>query len=98
MTSVQTDKDQLFVGYGPASEYLGIAKGTLSTYVGRGQGPRPEKDRVQAGQYNHYVFRKSELDRWKANKRPGMRTDRQHAGFDHWCGPCSGLCKVDIPT
>ncbi len=64
-----------FVGYGPASEYLGLARNTLSSYVARGIGPTASESRAD-GQYNLPVFTKAELDRWKAN-RPGQgaRTD-----------------------
>jgi hypothetical protein len=65
-----------FVGYGPASEYLGLARNTLSSYVARGIGPTAEPEPRADGQYNLPVFTKAELDRWKAN-RPGQgaRTD-----------------------
>ena len=64
-----------FVGYGPAAEYLGLKRNTLSSYVARGIGPRAAT--VQAdGQYNLPVFTRESLDSWKA-ERPGQgaRTD-----------------------
>lgn len=64
-----------FVGYGPAAEYLGLKRNTLSSYVARGIGPAIERRQVD-GQYNLPVFTRGELDRWKAD-RPGQgaRTD-----------------------
>lgn len=64
-----------FVGYGPAAEYLGLRRNTLSSYVARGIGPEIERRQVD-GQYNLPVFTRAELDRWKAD-RPGQgaRTD-----------------------
>lgn len=64
-----------FQGYGPAAEYLGLKRNTLSSYVARGIGP--EIDRREAdGQYNLPVFTRAELDRWSKD-RPGQgaRTD-----------------------
>lgn len=64
-----------FVGYGPAAEYLGLRRNTLSSYVARGIGPAIARRQVD-GQYNLPVFTRDELDRWKAD-RPGQgaRTD-----------------------
>jgi hypothetical protein len=64
-----------FVGYGPAAEYLGLRRNTLSSYVARGIGPEVDHRKVE-GQYNLPVFTREELDRWKAD-RPGQgaRTD-----------------------
>ena len=64
-----------FVGYGPAAEYLGLKRNTLSSYVARGIGPTVEDHRIE-GQYVLPVFLRGELDRWKAS-RPGQgaRTD-----------------------
>lgn len=64
-----------FVGYGPAAEYLGLKRNTLSSYVARGIGPAIDR-REPDGQYNLPVFTREELDRWKAD-RPGQgaRTD-----------------------
>lgn len=63
------------VGYGPAAEYLGLKRNTLSSYVARGSGPRVKERRTE-GQYVLPVFEVAELDRWK-NNRPGQgaRTD-----------------------
>jgi len=68
-------KNEEFVGYGPAAEYLGLKRNTLSSYVARGIGPEVKERRVD-GQYVLPVFERSELDRWKA-ERPGQgaRTD-----------------------
>lgn len=65
-----------FVGYGPASKYLGIARNTLSSYVARGIGPEEEPERRPVGQYNYPVFLRIKLDEWKS-ARPGQgaRTD-----------------------
>jgi len=66
---------ETFVGYGPAAEYLGLKRNTLSSYVARGIGPA--KVSVQAeGQYNLPVFTRAALDAWKES-RPGQgaRTD-----------------------
>lgn len=67
---------QRFVGYGPAAEYLGLKRNTLSSYVARGIGPEAEPDREADGQYNLPVFTREALDRWK-DSRPGQgaRTD-----------------------
>jgi hypothetical protein len=64
-----------FVGYGPAAEYLGLKRNTLSSYVARGIGPAIDRREVD-GQYNLPVFTREELDGWKAD-RPGQgaRTD-----------------------
>jgi hypothetical protein len=65
-----------FVGYGPAAEYLGLKRNTLSSYVARGIGPSAEPEKEVEGQYLLPVFTRAELDRWKAD-RPGQgaRTD-----------------------
>lgn len=65
-----------FVGYGPAAEYLGLKRNTLSSYVARGIGPRAEPDREAQEQYNLPVFTRQALDEWLAG-RPGQgaRTD-----------------------
>ncbi len=71
-----------FVGYGPAAEYLGLKRNTLSSYVARGIGPQEKLDtegkpeRRVEGQYLLPVFERAELDRWKED-RPGQgaRTD-----------------------
>jgi hypothetical protein len=70
-----TDSEK-FVGYGPAAEYLGLKRNTLSSYVSRGIGPEMELDRQAEGQYNLPVFTKESLDAWKKD-RPGQgaRTD-----------------------
>jgi hypothetical protein len=76
--TVTTQEDKIpdrFVGYGPAAEYLGLRRNTLSSYVARGIGPVVAA--IQArGQYNLPVFTRRSLDAWKAN-RPGQgaRTD-----------------------
>jgi hypothetical protein len=65
-----------FVGYGPAAEYLGLKRNTLSSYVARGIGPEAEPEREAEGQYNLPVFTRTSLDAWRKN-RPGQgaRTD-----------------------
>jgi hypothetical protein len=71
-----------FVGYGPAAEYLGLKRNTLSSYVARGIGPQEKLDaegkpeRRVEGQYLLPVFERAELDRWRED-RPGQgaRTD-----------------------
>lgn len=77
MTSTRDDEalPSEFVGYGPAAEYLGLKRNTLSSYVARGIGPMVKDSQVQ-GQYVLPVFDRSELDRWVAH-RPGQgaRTD-----------------------
>ena len=98
MTDTTTIEDPEFVGYRPAAKYLGIAPDTLSSYMGKGLGPAPAYPEPRAvRQYNLWVFRKSELDRWKINRRPGARTDLYHAGLGQECKPCEGSCLVDIP-
>lgn len=64
-----------FVGYGPAAEYLSLARNTLSSYVARGRGPEISYRKAE-GQYNLPVFTKAALDDWVAD-RPGQgsRTD-----------------------
>lgn len=71
----ETTPDREFVGYGPAAEYLGLRRNTLSSYVARGIGPRVKRRDVD-GQYVLPVFDRSELDRWR-DERPGQgaRTD-----------------------
>lgn len=66
----------MLIGYGPAADYLGLKRNTLSSYVARGIGPVAEKDKTIEGQYLLPVFRKSALDSWLAG-RPGQgaRTD-----------------------
>lgn len=73
-TDAQETPDR-FVGYGPAAEYLGLKRNTLSSYTARGIGPRIEDHEV-VDQYNMPVFLRRDLDEWKAN-RPGQgaRTD-----------------------
>lgn len=63
------------VGFGPAAEYLGLARNTLSSYVARGAGPQVKR-RQGEGQYLLPVFDTDELDRWQRS-RPGQgaRTD-----------------------
>ena len=81
-TPEAVQEDRTFEGYGPAADYLGLQRNTLSSYVTRGIGPAVAKDgkgeeiRVVRGQYVLPVFRQSELDRWRA-ERPGQgaRTD-----------------------
>ena len=72
--TVETPDDR-FVGYGPAAEYLGLKRNTLSSYVARGIGPKAFTV-VAQGQYNLPVFDRRTLDAWKAD-RPGQgaRTD-----------------------
>ena len=72
--TIQGDAQE-FVGYGPAAEYLGLRRNTLSSYVARGIGPAKDRSE-QDGQYVLPVFTRAELDRWKAD-RPGQgaRTD-----------------------
>lgn len=74
-TVTTQDESQEFVGYGPAAKYLGLQRNTLSSYVARGIGPAKDRSE-QDGQYVLPVFKRAELDRWKAD-RPGQgaRTD-----------------------
>lgn len=74
--TTQSDETQEFVGYGPAAEYLGIKRNTLSSYVARGIGPEALPEKHADGQYNLPVFTRTSLDTWKA-QRPGQgaRTD-----------------------
>lgn len=74
-TQDETPNDR-FVGYGPAAEYLGLKRNTLSSYVARGIGPVAEPLPVARGQYNLPVFTRASLDAWKSD-RPGQgaRTD-----------------------
>lgn len=71
----EASPEDLFEGYGPAAEYLGLARNTLSSYVARGIGP-VQSSVVARGQYNLPVFTKASLDEWMS-KRPGQgaRTD-----------------------
>lgn len=68
-----------FVGYGPAADYLGLKRNTLSSYSARGVGPRIA-DHEYRDQYRMPIFRKEDLDDWTAN-RPGQgaRTDLKAA-------------------
>lgn len=70
-----TQVPDTFVGFGPAAEYLGLRRNTLSSYATRGIGPTVDHHEV-VDQYKMPVFTRAELDRWKAN-RPGQgaRTD-----------------------
>ena len=70
-----TQEPEEFVGYGPAAEYLGLKRNTLSSYTARAIGPAPARYEAR-DQYNMPVFTRDELDRWKEN-RPGQgaRTD-----------------------
>ena len=70
-----TQEPEEFIGYGPAAEYLGLKRNTLSSYAARSIGPKVERYDAR-DQYNMPVFTKAELDRWKEN-RPGQgaRTD-----------------------
>lgn len=74
MTDTDKTPDR-FVGYGPAAEYLGLKRNTLSSYVARGIGP--ERATVKAdGQYNLPVFTRASLDEWmKGRPGQGARTD-----------------------
>lgn len=76
MTAHEPQEDQKFEGYGPAAEYLGLARNTLSSYVARGIGPEAEPEPVARGQYNLPVFTRAKLDDWqKARPGQGARTD-----------------------
>lgn len=79
--ATQEEIPERFEGYGPAAEYLGLKRNTLSSYVARGIGPQAEPDRVADGQYNLPVFTRESLDKWRAD-RPGQgaRTDLVSAG------------------
>ncbi len=70
-----------FVGYGPAADYLGLSRNTLSSYVARGIGPK-EVGREVRRQYNLPVFTRASLDEWR-DSRPGQgaRTDLTTATF-----------------
>jgi hypothetical protein len=74
--SQETEAEKRYEGYGPAADYLGLKRNTLSSYVARGIGPVAEPDRKAEGQYNLPVFTKASLDAWKES-RPGQgaRTD-----------------------
>lgn len=74
--TTQDETPNRFVGYGPAAEYLGLKRNTLSSYVARGIGPQAEDDRHADGQYNLPVFSRASLDAWRES-RPGQgaRTD-----------------------
>ncbi len=71
-----TQAPETFTGYGPAAEYLGLKRNTLSSYVARGIGPEALPEKRAEGQYNLPVFTKEALDAWKES-RPGQgaRTD-----------------------
>jgi hypothetical protein len=73
---VESQDQKVFVGYGPAADYLGLKRNTLSSYVARGIGPEALPDRQAEGQYNLPVFTRESLDAWKES-RPGQgaRTD-----------------------
>ncbi len=76
MEDQETSPSDTFVGYGPAAEYLGLKRNTLSSYVARGIGPVAEPDRHADGQYNLPVFTRASLDAWKeARPGQGARTD-----------------------
>jgi hypothetical protein len=94
MTGTEADVPAEFVGYPAAAEYLGIKPDTLSNYNRNGYGPTPQPERRQVGQYLQYVYTREALDDWKANRRPGLRTDRRHTGSGRDCVPCGGTCEV----
>ena len=73
--TVEMAEDQEFVGFGPAAEYLGLKRNTLSSYAARGIGPAPDRYEPR-DQYNMPVFKRGGLDEWRAG-RPGQgaRTD-----------------------
>jgi hypothetical protein len=74
--TVETQEDNILVGYSQAAEYLGLKRNTLSSYVARGIGPEPQPDRQADGQYNLPVFTREGLDEWKrARPGQGARTD-----------------------
>lgn len=80
MTSQEEIPDR-FVGYGPAAEYLGLKRNTLSSYVARGIGPVAEPEREADGQYNLPVFTRASLDVWReARPGQGARTDLASVG------------------
>jgi hypothetical protein len=72
-TAVPEDRE--FVGYGPAAEYLGLKRNTLSSYVARGIGPEVARKEIR-DQYVLPVFTLSALQTWR-DARPGQgaRTD-----------------------
>lgn len=73
--TIEGEAPETFVGYGPAAEYLGLKRNTLSSYAARGIGPEVDHHEV-VDQYNMPVFTRAELDRWR-DSRPGQgaRTD-----------------------
>lgn len=75
MTTPDKTPPDEFVGYGPAAEYVGVQRNTLSGYVARGIGPMADRHEPH-GQYILPVFTRAELDEWVKN-RPGQgaRTD-----------------------
>ena len=76
MTTQGDETPTKFVGYGPAAEYLGLKRNTLSSYVARGIGPVAEPERETDGQYNLPVFTREALDTWsKSRPGQGARTD-----------------------
>ena len=74
--SQETEGQKRYVGYGPAADYLGLRRNTLSSYVARGIGPTAEPEPEAHGQYNLPVFTQASLDAWRKG-RPGQgaRTD-----------------------
>jgi len=75
MNDQARETSEKFVGYGPAAEYLGLKRNTLSSYAARGIGPKIDHYEPDV-QYNKPVFFKDDLDEWSQN-RPGQgaRTD-----------------------
>lgn len=71
-----SDAPEEFVGFGPAAQYLGLERNTLTSYCSRGQGPREQPARKVVKGYALPVFTRAELDRWR-RERPGQgaRTD-----------------------
>lgn len=86
-----------FVGYGPASRYLGIERNTLSSYVARGTGPA-EVRRIPRGGSNFPVFTRAELDAWKAS-RPGQgaRTDLPAKANDQFAEARATAHSLSLP-
>lgn len=78
MTEISTEAQapEEFTGYADAAAYLGLGANTLNSYCSHGTGPRRDRS-VRQGQYVRPVFKRAELDAWRAS-RPGQgaRTDR----------------------
>lgn len=72
---VDQNADEEIKGNEEAARYVGVSVNTWRPYVARNQAPRPDRREIQGG-HAVPVWKRSTLDKWKANRPgPGARTD-----------------------